>query len=337
MSALAGAAAHGVLVKGGAHLERLASIRVVAFDKTGTLTTGKLSVDALVPSPGITETDFLTLAATVESQSEHPIAAAIVAHARAQGAMVATPADVRALPGLGVEGVVDGAVIVCGTARLFTERGWMTPALEQSVAGIIARGLSPVLVARDGATVGVLGLRDQPKADAAHVVADLHQHEHLRVAMITGDHEAPARAIAAAIGVDVLKAEQLPQDKVLAVQALRRDFGPVAMVGDGVNDAPALAAADVGIAMGAMGSDVALETADIALMTDELPKLRYAIRLSRATLTNIRANVAISIVLKVVFLTLAMMGVATLWMAVLADTGASALVVANAVRLRRFQ
>jgi Cd2+/Zn2+-exporting ATPase len=155
--------------------------------------------------------------------------------------------------------------------------------------------------------------------------------------MITGDHEAPARAIAAETGVDVLKAEQLPQDKVLAVQALRREFGPVAMVGDGVNDAPALAASDVGIAMGAMGSDVALETADIALMTDELPKLRYAIRLSRATLTNIRANVAISIVLKAVFLALAMMGVATLWMAVLADTGASALVVANAVRLRKFQ
>ena len=155
--------------------------------------------------------------------------------------------------------------------------------------------------------------------------------------MITGDHHAPARALAGELNVDVVKSQQLPQDKVAAVQSLRREFGPVAMVGDGVNDAPALAASDVGIAMGVMGSAVALEAADVALMADDLSKLRYAIRLSRATLDNIRINVALSIGLKVAFLALAVLGVATLWMAVLADTGASALVVANAVRLRKFQ
>ncbi len=337
VSALAGAASHGVLVKGGAHLERLAGVRIVAFDKTGTLTTGTFSVAAVIPLSATAPADLIRLAACVEAQSEHPIAAAIVAHAIADGATLAIPEQVRALPGLGVEGVVDGAAVVCGTPRLFGERGWMTPALETTAASVTERGLSPVLVARDGIAIGVLGLRDRPKADAAPVVAALRQHEGARVAMITGDHDAPARAMAAELGVDIVRSQQLPHDKVTAVQSLRREFGPVAMVGDGVNDAPALAASDVGIAMGVMGSAVALEAADIALMTDDLSKLRYAIRLSRATLANIRANVAISIVLKAAFLALAIFGVATLWMAVLADTGASALVVANAVRLRKFR
>jgi len=337
VSALAGAASHGVLVKGGVHLERLSGVRVVAFDKTGTLTTGTFSVDAVIPLAAVSPADLTRLAACVEAQSEHPIAAAIVARALADGAVLAIPEHVRALPGLGVEGVVDGAAVVCGTPRLFGERGWLTPALETTAAGVTERGLSPVLVARDGIAIGVLGLRDRPKADAAAVVAALRRHDGTRVAMITGDHDAPAGAMAAELGVDIVRSQQLPQDKVTAVQSLRREFGPVAMVGDGVNDAPALAASDVGIAMGVMGSAAALEAADIALMTDDLSKLPYALRLSRATLANIRANVAISIVLKAAFLALAIFGVATLWMAVLADTGASALVVANAVRLRKFR
>jgi len=254
-----------------------------------------------------------------------------------KGSAVATPTQVGALPGLGVEGTVAGAAIVCGTPRLFDERGWMTPTLADTAAAVTEEGLSPVLVARDGVAIGVLGLRDQPKADAARIVAELTQHEGVRVAMITGDHDAPARAIARDLNVTTVLSQQLPHDKVAAVQSLRRESGAVAMVGDGVNDAPALAVADVGIAMGAMGSAVALEAADVALMADDLSKLRYAMRLSRATLANIRANVAISVVLKALFLALAIAGVATLWMAVLADTGASALVVANAVRLRRFK
>jgi len=337
VSALAGAASHGVLVKGGAHLERLAGVRVVAFDKTGTLTTGTFSVESVVPLSSTPPADLIRLAACVESQSEHPIAAAIVANAKSAGAPLATPERVLALPGLGVEGMVEGAAIVCGTPRLFAERGWMTPLLAETARRVTGQGLSPVAVSKDGVTIGVLGLRDRPKADAAAVVSALRNDDGMRVAMITGDHDAPARAMAGELGVDIVRSQQLPQDKVTAVQALRREFGAVAMVGDGVNDAPALAAADVGVAMGAMGSAAALEAADVALMSDDLPKLRYAIRLSRATLANIRVNVAISIVLKAAFLALAILGVATLWMAVLADTGASALVVANAVRLRRFQ
>lgn len=337
VSALAGAAGHGVLVKGGAHLERLAGVRVVAFDKTGTLTTGTFSVEAVIPFAPVTADELVRLAGSVESQSEHPIAAAIVAHAVAAGSSLGVPVEVQALPGLGVVGTVAGTVIVCGTPRLFAQRGSLTPLLADTAASVTTRGLSPVLVSRDGAAIGVLGLRDRPKPDAARIIADLRQHTGARIAMITGDHDAPARALATELSVDVVKSQQLPQDKVAAVQSLRREFGPVAMVGDGINDAPALAASDVGIAMGAMGSAVALEAADVALMTDDLSKLRYAIRLSRATLDNIRVNVALAIGLKAAFLALAVLGVATLWMAVLADTGASALVVANAVRLRKFQ
>ena len=337
VSALAGAASHGVLVKGGVHLERLAGVRVVAFDKTGTLTTGTFSLDRVIPLAGTAPDDLIRQAAAVESQSEHPIAAAIVAHAVSAGWALELPSQVRALPGLGVEGTVAGSAIVCGTPRLFAERGWMTPALEETAATVAAAGLSPVLVSRDGLAIGVLGLRDRPKAEAPRIVDELSRHEGVRVAMITGDHHEPARAIARDLNIATVLSQQLPQDKVTAVQALRRESGAIAMVGDGVNDAPSLAAADVGIAMGAMGSAVAIEAADIALMSDDLSKLRYAIRLSRATLANIRVNVALSIVLKAIFLALAVAGVATLWMAVLADTGASALVVANAVRLRRFK
>ena len=337
VSALAGAARHGVLVKGGAHLERLASIRVIAFDKTGTVTTGQLHVGATCPANGRTAADVLAMAASVESQSGHPVAAAVLRAAHDCGIAIGTPGDVQALPGLGVEGIVGHATVVCGTPRLFAERGWLT-AEWQAVAGDLSqRGMSPVLVACDGTVIGALGLSDQARTEAAAVVAQLRRDGVSHVVMITGDHEPAARAIASHVGVDEVRAAQLPQDKVDSVTALRRSHGPVAMIGDGINDAPALAAADVGIAMGAMGSDAALETADIALMTDELTKLPYVLRLSRATLANIRVNVAISLGLKAVFVVMAVAGVATLWMAVLADTGASALVVANAVRLRKFK
>jgi len=336
VSALAGAARQGVLVKGGIHLERLATVRVVAFDKTGTVTTGRLTLDAVHPVAGQTADDLVMLAASVESQSEHPVAAAILTNAHARRVGLRTAADVRALPGLGVEGQVGGDVIVCGTPRLFAERGWMTPEAAALARDVVEHGMSPVVVSRNGRAIGVLGVTDRPKADAAQVVSDLRRQGVSRVAMLTGDHDAAAQATGSQLGVDDVRSSQLPEDKVSAVESLRHAHGAVAMVGDGVNDAPALAAADVGIVMGAMGSDAALETADIALMTDELQKVPYAIRLSRATVANIRLNVAISIGLKAAFVVLAISGVATLWMAVLADTGASAIVVANAVRLRRF-
>jgi Cd2+/Zn2+-exporting ATPase len=236
---------------------------------------------------------------------------------------------------MGVEGVVDGRAILCGTPRLFRERGVLTAGAAARVDAFIENGLAPVLVSSDGAIIGLLGLADIERGAARDVVGDLRRHGIDRITMLTGDHEPAARSIGARVGVDDVQAGLLPADKVAAVTALR-DGGAVAMVGDGINDAPALAAADVGIVMGAMGSGAAIETADVALMTDDLGKIPYALRLSRAALVNVRANVAIAIGLKAAFVLAAAMGVATLWMAVLADTGASVIVIANALRLRRF-
>jgi Cd2+/Zn2+-exporting ATPase len=335
VSALAGAARRGVLVKGGVHLERLAAVKVIAFDKTGTLTLATLRVTAVAPIGQVTDAELLATAAAVEVRSEHPIAAAIVAEAHERGLAFESGRNVRALPGLGVDGDVNGVNVVCGNARLFRERNLLTADAHEQTTAIAATGASPVIVARDGQVIGFIAVADQEREAAAEAVDFLHKQGIASVVMLTGDQEAAARAIAARLGIDDVRAGLLPHEKVAAVQELRRQHGAIAMVGDGVNDAPALAVADVGIAMGVIGSDAALETADVALMTDDLPKLAYAIRLSRATVRNIRVNVALSLVLKAAFLALAVSGAATLWMAVIADTGTSLLVVANAMRLLR--
>ena len=336
VSALAGAARRGVLVKGGVHLERLAAIRAIAFDKTGTLTRAKLRVTTVLPAPGISEADLLTTAAAIEARSEHPVAAAIAAEARERRLAPPAVPDVRALPGLGAEGRIGGVLVVCGNARLFNERGLVPPpAIERAAAEVVGAGAAPVLIARDGEFLGVIGVADEEREVAADTIQLLHQQGIRPVVMLTGDQEQTAQAVGARLGLDIVRAGLLPHEKVAAVQELRHAYGSIAMVGDGVNDAPALAAADVGIAMGVIGSDAALETADVALMTDELPRVAYAIRLARATVWNIRANIVISLVLKAAFLVAAVAGVATLWMAVVADTGTSLLVVANAMRLLR--
>ena len=225
--------------------------------------------------------------------------------------------------------------MLLGNHRLFEERHLCSPEIHARLEEMAAAGRTPVLVARDERPIGIIAVADRPR-EAAKAAIDLLRAQGVkRIVMLTGDSEGTAKAIAAELGVDEFHAELLPEDKVAAVEALRTTHGSVAMVGDGVNDAPALATADVGIAMGAAGSDAALETADIALMADELLKLPYAFRLSRATVRNIKANLAISIVLKAAFVVAAVAGVATLWMAVLADTGASVVVIANALRLLR--
>ena len=226
-------------------------------------------------------------------------------------------------------------LVVCGNARMFEARGLLTAAGQALAAAAAADGASPVLVACDGVVIGAIGVADQPREIAADTIELLRRQGLRPIVMLTGDHRGAAEAVGKLLKVDEVHAGLLPEEKVAAIEALQKRYGSVAMVGDGVNDAPALAAADVGIAMGAIGSDAALETADVALMTDELPKIAYAIRLSRATVRNIRANIVVSLVLKAAFLALAVAGVATLWMAVIADTGASLIVVANAMRLLR--
>ena len=335
VAALAGAARKGVLIKGGVHLENTSKVRCVAFDKTGTLTRGTPEVVDVVALNGADPAAIVALAASVEQRSTHPIAQAILDYASSAG-IPSTPADdVMALPGKGAQGRVAGARVLLGNHRLFEEQSLCSPAFHDRLADIEANGRTAVLVARDGQTVGILAVADRARASAKDTVDLLRAQGIARIVMLTGDSQGTAKAIAAELGIDEYRAELLPEDKVAAVEALRRAHGAIAMVGDGVNDAPALASADVGIAMGVAGSDAALETADVALMADELLRIPYTLRLSRATVRNIRINLAISIVLKAAFVVAAVSGVATLWMAVLADTGASIIVIANAMRLLR--
>ena len=335
VSALAAAARQGVLVKGGAFLERAGAIRCIAFDKTGTLTDGRPIVDSVESFDGLSRERLLTLAASLERRSEHPVAGAIVDHAARLGVRTEGVDRFRALPGLGAEGMIAGAPAVAGNLRLFRERGLLTEAAAALSERAAREGRTAVFVAVGGATLGGVVISDRPRPVARAVVDLLREQGLGRVVMVTGDNAGAARTVATAVGVDEVRAELLPQDKVDAVAELRRAYGSVAMVGDGVNDAPALAASDVGIAMGAAGSDAALETADIALMSDDLSKIPYAIRLGRATLRTIKANIALSLAVKAVFLALAITGHATLWMAIVADTGASLLVIANGLRLLR--
>jgi Zn2+/Cd2+-exporting ATPase len=335
VSALAAAARKGVLIKGGARLERLAAVRCIAFDKTGTLTKGQLRVENVVPLNGASPPEILRLAASLEVHSEHPIGRAILRSAEQAGVSVAQPERFQALPGRGAEGRVGSDDVVIGSHRLFEERCMCSAEVEQALDAFAADGISTVIVGSNGRTLGVIGVGDEPREAAQGAIDMLRSQGIEHIAALTGDHQKAADALARRLGVDTCRADLLPEDKVTAVQELRSRFGALAMVGDGVNDAPALASADVGIAMGAAGTDAALETADVALMSDELAKIPYAIRLSRATSRNIRMNIAISLVLKSAFLAMAIAGTATLWMAVVADTGASLIVIANALRLLR--
>jgi Cd2+/Zn2+-exporting ATPase len=335
VSALAAAAGKGVLIKGGAHLERLAAVRCVAFDKTGTLTHGRLRVVDVAATNGLGAADVLRLAASLETRSEHPIGRAIVDRA-VDDRLVFTGAEgFQALPGLGVEGLVGREPVVVGSHRLFEDRGLCSPRAHDRHLSMVADGYSTVMVARSGETVGLIGVADETRGTAKAVVEMLREQGIEHVVLLTGDHEAAAQALAASLGITEYRASLLPEDKVAAVEALRDRYGALAMVGDGVNDAPALARADVGIAMGVAGTDAALETADVALMADELAKIPFALRLSRAASRNIRMNIGISLSLKAAFLVMAFAGTATLWMAVVADMGASLIVIANALRLLR--
>ena len=335
VSALTTAARAGVLIKGGAHLERLGNIRSVAFDKTGTLTHGHITVTDVLGLDGTSSESVLAVAAALEARSEHPIGRAIVHRARVSGLEVPAGDGFRALPGLGAEATVAAAPAIVGSHRLFEDRQLCTPALHACVDVLERGGATAVLVGHGGAPLGVIGLSDHMRTDGKTAVSGLRHTGVERVVLLTGDVRASADRASAGAGLDEAHAELLPSQKVEAIHVLRERYGPVAMVGDGINDAPALAAADVGIAMGAAGTDVALETADVVLMSDDLSKLPFALRLGRAALANIRQNVSIALGLKLAFVVLAAAGLATMWMAILADTGASLLVTANSLRLLR--
>jgi Cd2+/Zn2+-exporting ATPase len=329
VSALSAAARHGVLIKGGAFLERLAGVRVVAFDKTGTLTTARLRVIGVEPAAGVSTEEVLSAASAVESRSEHPVARAILEHARGAGVRIPAATGFLSSPGLGAEAWVSGRRVLVGSRVFLDARGLRPPLIDEDGAA------STVYVGADGRPIGVIRVADHPRDTAPEMLELLRSQGIRRLVMLTGDGEAAARAVAGAVGLEEWHAALLPERKHALIQQLRGAGGSVLMVGDGVNDAPALAAADIGVAMAAAASDAALETADVALMSDELLKLPYMLRLARATLVNVKVNVAVSLVLKAAFLVMAIAGSATLWMAVLADTGASVIVVLNALRLLR--
>jgi Zn2+/Cd2+-exporting ATPase len=344
VSALTGAARRGILIKGGLHLENVGRGCVVALDKTGTLTEGEPSVQQVVPVGSGSEDEVLGLAAAVESRSEHPLGRAIVGHARARG--VASPAatDIVAIPGRGVRARVGEETVFLGNTRLFRELGAELDAIGPLSAELESSGRTVVLVgSRTGPEAGplrlrgVIGLADRVRPEAAEALRQLHLAGVSRVVMLTGDNEGTARAVAEALGagVDEYRAGLLPEDKVEVVRQLRRDHGRVVFVGDGVNDAPALAVSDVGVAMGSAGTDVALETADIALMGDDLSRLPLAVRIARKAEGIIRVNIAISLLTKAAFVALAVLGWATLWMAVAADMGTSLVVIFNGLRALR--
>lgn len=345
-SALGAAARQGVLIKGGAYLEALSRVAAIAFDKTGTLTVGRPLLQQVVcrasdghdPGGACVECEHvLALAAAVERRSEHPLARAVLLGAQARGVagLYGGASEVNALAGRGVQGRVNGSLVTVGSHRYFDAEYPHQEAFCQQVARVEAAGHTTMLV-HDGRQVrGFLALADQARAESAAVLARLKRLGVRRTVMLTGDNAATARTLAASLGVDEVRAELLPHDKVVAVRELAARYGSVAMVGDGVNDAPALAAAAVGIAMGGAGVDQALETADIVLMGDDLAKLPWTIRLSREALGIVRQNIVFSLGVKLVFALLALAGMANLWMAVFADVGASLIVIVNGMRLLR--
>ncbi|MES2358289.1 MAG: cation-translocating P-type ATPase [Gemmatimonadota bacterium] len=332
VSGLAGAARAGILIKGGMYLERLGAITVVALDKTGTLTEGRPVVrDIVALSEHISEEEVLRLAAAVERHSEHPLARAIVELAAVRGLAIPVSVDFEALISRGTRASVDGHAIYLGNVRLIQEHGLLTPILETALLQIEASGKTAVVVATEREAVGIIAIADQVRSEANNAIAALLKHG-ITPVMLTGDAQGPATAVATQLGISNVHAKLLPDDKVRLVQELERNGARVAFVGDGVNDAPALATATVGVAMGVAGTDVALETADVALMADDLMKLPTAVALAQRVLGIIKQNIVFALVIKAVFLVLAATGYATLWMAVAADMGASLAVIANGLR-----
>lgn len=353
LSGIARAARAGILLKGGMHLENLGTLSAVAFDKTGTVTSGEFQVtdvwtpegagpapasedaprgEAASPRAGAGNEELLSVAAALEAGSSHPLAVAVQKLAAQRGAPVPSAEGVETVGGRGVTGRVDGQAVRIGNRALFADRS-LPDAVAQALDGFEGEGKTCMIVELDGSIRGMLALRDQAREGAKAVVAELRRLGIKRTVLITGDNESVARSVAAEAGIDEYRAGLLPEEKVTAIRELKERYGSVAMLGDGVNDAPALATATVGIAMGAGGTDVALETADVALMADDIRKMRFAVELSRRARRTIVQNLAIALGVMAVLVVTALTGIATIGPAIIAHEGSTLLVVANALRL----
>jgi Zn2+/Cd2+-exporting ATPase len=333
VSGIGAASRRGILVKSGAALEAAGRLKALAFDKTGTLTEGRPVLSRVVRLDGRGGSEPLELAAALERRSEHPLAHAILAAgAKRFGERLPEVKGFRAIAGRGGEGEVEGERYLIGSRRLFEERGVRLDDAGEALAEVESAGETPVILGDSEGPLAVFGLADAVRPDARATLEALRETGVEELVMLTGDAEAPARRIAGELGIGY-RAGLLPEQKLGAVREMVEKNGIAGMVGDGINDAPALSAASVGFVMGAAGADVALETADVALMRDDLPKLAEAVRLSRAAEGIIKQNVIVSILIKGLFVLLAPFGLVTLWLAVLADMGTSIAVTLNGLRL----
>ncbi|MCX6829432.1 MAG: heavy metal translocating P-type ATPase [candidate division Zixibacteria bacterium] len=333
VAGLTSAARAGVLIKGGIFLESPARIKAIALDKTGTLTYGHPEVQEVIPLSGHTPPELLSRVAALERLSEHPLAQAILRKAENDGVVIPAPENFQSIKGKGAEAHIDGKQYWIGSHRLMHERGGETPEFHSCALQLEKNGHSVVAIGNDNHICGLISIADGIREQSIKAVRDLKQCGVEHIIMLTGDNEGTAQAVAAATGISEYRAELLPQDKVRAVEELVARYNNVAMVGDGVNDAPAMAAATLGIAMGTAGADAAIETADIALISDDLSRLPWLINHSRRVLRIIKQNIWFALGLKALFLGLAIAGLATLWMAIMADMGASLLVIFNSLRL----
>lgn len=333
VSAIGRASRMGVLIKGGVYLEQLGTMNAIGFDKTGTLTEGKATVTDVIAFHDKTESEVLLLAASVEKWSEHPLAQAILQ--KVDKEKIINSREFQAMIGKGAVAKVANELIYVGNVRLFNEIGNdMKPYLVQ-IEEMESYGKTVIIVGTSAILLGIIGISDTIRSNATSALQSLKQAGVEKLVMLSGDNERVAAVVAKKLGIDEYYSGLLPENKVEIVRKLSGNYGKVAMIGDGVNDAPALATADIGIAMGSIGSDAALETADIALMSDDLSKLSTAIELSRKTVAIIRQNITFSILIKAVFIIGTFVGFTNLWLAVLADSGAAVLVTLNGMRLAR--
>ena len=338
LAGIAQAARNGVLIKGGAYLENLGALRAFAFDKTGTLTIGKPVITETVPLSGATENEVLRIAGAVENRSQHPLAKAVVQKAEEMNITLPDAGEVQSLTAKGVRSTVEGKTVELGSLRLWDSENIPVPdAVRQAVHDLQQKGRSVIVIKHGNTWLGVLGVRDTPRESAKAVLNELRNFGMKPLVMLTGDNKGIGDAVGMEVGIDEVKADLLPEDKVTFLKELLSNHGQVAMVGDGVNDAPALAHATVGISMGGAGTAVALETADIALMGDDLSKLPFAVGLSRAAQRTIRQNLYISLFVIVLLVLSTVSGFFGIGAAVIIHEGSTMIVVVNSLRLLRFK
>ena len=339
VSALTALAHRGVLIKGGAHLEEIGKLRVLALDKTGTLTEGTPKVLEVVRTGDLTEEQIVQVAAAIDTHSHHPLAQAVVRYANEKQIPFVSAVNYQSNSGRGAKAEIDGHLYFVGNHRFAHELGVCSPNLEAKLANIEKQARSVVIVGHmphgecTGSVVGILSVADSIRPNAKQAISALRKTGLKQIVLLSGDNQMTAEAVGREVGVDLAVGDLLPEQKVERIRQLVAQERFVGMIGDGVNDAPALAAANVGIAMAAIGSDAAIETADIALMHDDLSRVAEVIIAGRRTVSIIRANILFALTVKALFLALAVFGATSLWLAILADTGATLCVIANALRL----